>query len=108
MRRFLLSALLPAILFIVPVYVFSQAKLKLSGTISDSSKPLAMATVRIFKKDGKAPLQTTLSKENGNYEFSKPAPGNYMLSFTHTGFTEKQINITVAQEAADMHIDPLQ
>ena len=108
MRKFLLSTLLPAILFIPPGYGFSQTKMKLSGTVSDSSKPLALVTVRIFKKINAAPLQTTLSKENGNFQFNKPDTGNYLLSFTHTGFAEKQINITVTSQAGDMQVDPVQ
>ena len=95
-KDFYYSALLPALLFILPGYVFSQTKMKLSGTVSDSSKPLALVTVRIFKKINQPPLQTTLSKENGSFQFNKPDTGNYILSFTHTGFAEKQINITVA------------
>ncbi|MDP4262675.1 MAG: outer membrane beta-barrel protein [Bacteroidota bacterium] len=108
MRKCLLSAFLPAVLFILPGYVFSQTKMKLSGTVSDSSKPLPLVTVRILKKNNTAPLQTTLSKEDGSFQFNKPDIGNYILSFTHTGFAEKQINITVASKAGDMQIDPVQ
>ncbi|HEV8284441.1 MAG TPA: outer membrane beta-barrel protein [Chitinophagaceae bacterium] len=108
MRKFLLFALLSAILIILPGYVFSQIKMKLSGIVSDSSKPLALVTVRIFKKNNPAPLQTTLSKENGSFQFNKPDTGNYILSFTHTGFAEKRININVASQPGDMQIDPVQ
>ena len=107
MRNFLLSALLPGVLFLLPGYVFSQTIMKLSGTVSDSSKPLALVTVRIFKKNNTVPLQTTLSKENGSFQFNKPDTGNYTLTFTHTGFAEKQLTITVASQAADMQIDPV-
>jgi outer membrane receptor protein involved in Fe transport len=108
MRKFLVSTLLSSVLFTLPGYVFSQTKLKLSGIVSDSTKPLALVTVRIYKKNGQLPLQTTLSKDNGGYQFNKPDTGNYILSFTHTGFTEKRINITVASQSADMQIDPVQ
>src|SRR4030095_9298146 len=108
MRKFLLSFVLITVFFILPGYVSSQTKMKLSGTVSDSSKPLALVTVRIFKKNNTAPIQTTLSKENGNFQFNKPDTGNYILSFTHTGFAEKRINITVASRQEDMQIDPVQ
>lgn len=104
MRRLLLSAIIPAVLFILPGYAFSQSKLKLSGTVSDSSKPQAFVTVRIFKKNNSNPLQTTLSKENGSFELNKPDSGNYILSFTHTGFAEKRVDVTVASQAGDMQI----
>jgi outer membrane receptor protein involved in Fe transport len=107
MRFFLLSALLPAVL-ILPGYVFSQTNMKLSGTVADSSKPLAFVTVRIFKNSNTTPLQTTLSKENGRFQFNKPDTGNYMLTFTHTGFAEKQIHITITSQAGDIQIDPVQ
>lgn len=107
MRKLLLFALLPAFLFILPGYVFSQTKMKLSGTVSDSTKPLALVTVRILKKMDQPPLQTTLSGEDGRFQFNKPDTGNYILSFSHTGFAEKKINITVASQAGDMQIDPV-
>src|SRR5258708_37345857 len=102
MRKFLLFFFLAASLLILPGYAFSQTKMKLSGTVSDSSKPLALVTVRIFKKIGAALLQTTLSKENGSFQLNKPDTGNYILAFTHTGFTEKQINITIASPAGGL------
>jgi outer membrane receptor protein involved in Fe transport len=108
MRKFLLSALLVTIVFILPGHVFSQTKMKLSGTVSDSSKPLALVTVRLFKKNNTSPLQTAFSKENGSFQLNKPDTGNYMLSFTHTGFAEKLVAITVAPGAGDMQVDPVQ
>jgi len=108
MGKFLLCALFPAVLFIIPGHVFSQNKMKLSGTVSDSSKPLALVTVRLYKKTNQPPLQTTLTKENGSFQFNKPDTGNYILSFTHTGFAEKRMNITVASQPADMQVDPVQ
>jgi len=82
--------------------------MNLSGTVSDSSKPLALVTVRIFKKNNAAPLQATLSKENGNWQLTKPDTGNYILSFTHAGFAEKKINFTVTNQPGDMQVDPVQ
>ncbi len=90
MRRFLLGALC-----VLPALVFAQSKMKLTGTVSDSSKPLALVTIRLFQQSKTDPLQTAFSKENGSFELNKPEPGNYTLSFTHTGFAEKQITVTV-------------
>ena len=105
MRKDLLLVLLAVALVTPPGYAFSQTKLKLSGTVSDSSKPLALVTVRIYKKMNQTPLQTTLSKENGSFQFNKPDTGNYILSFTHTGYAEKQINIAVSPQAGDMQVE---
>lgn len=92
----------------LPDYVFAQTPLKLSGTVSDSSKPLAFVTVRIFKKVYQPPLQTTLSKDNGSFQFNKPDTGNYILTFTHTGFVPKQLAIAVTPQTGDMQIEPVQ
>ncbi|MES1219818.1 MAG: outer membrane beta-barrel protein [Bacteroidota bacterium] len=108
MSKFLLSFILPVILLIHPVCVFAQSKMKLSGTVSDSSKPLALVTVRLFKKDNTVPLQTTLSKENGSFQLNKPDTGYYVLSFTHTGFEEKRLDIAVTLQPGDIVTDPVQ
>jgi len=108
MRRFLLSILLPAFLLALPGHVFSQAKAQMTGIVSDSSKPLSLVTVRMLKKPNQPPLQTTLSKENGSFRLNKPDTGSYILSFTHTGFTEIQINIAVTSRTGDMQIEPVQ
>ncbi len=108
MRKLLLSIFLTAFLFILPAALFAQTKMKLTGTVSDSSKALAYVTVRIFKKADQPALQTTLSKENGSFQLNKPDTGNYVLSFTHTGFAEKKIDIKIISQAGDMQIDAVQ
>ncbi len=107
MRSFMLF-LLSVMISFLSSSVFSQNKLKLTGTVSDSTKPLPMVTVRIFKKDKPEPLQATLSKENGNYQLNKPDTGSYSLSFTHTGFSEKRIDIQVTSADGDMQVEPVQ
>ncbi|HSU29554.1 MAG TPA: outer membrane beta-barrel protein [Chitinophagaceae bacterium] len=107
MKTFLRSVLIPALLFILPSLAFSQNKMKLSGSVSDSTKALGLVTVRIFKGENKTPLQTTISNDNGSFQFNKPAPGNYILSFSHTGFEEKRVNIVVGAEPGDMQTEPV-
>src|SRR6185295_3187875 len=107
MRTSLLSTLLIIFLFAFPGYVFSQTKMKISGTVSDSSKPLPLVTIRLLKTNNTAPLETTLSKDDGSFQLNKPGEGNYVLSFTHTGFEEKKITITVGSQPGDMQIDPV-
>ena len=96
-------------MLILPGYGYSQSKSKLSGSVTDSSrKPLSFVTVRFFKQNNlQTPLQTTLSKENGTFQFNKPDTGNYILAFTHTGFAEKKQNFTV-KPGSDMQIDPVE
>src|SRR2546423_9143856 len=108
MRSFLLSALAALAIFILPAQLFSQTKMKLSGTVADSSKALGLVTVRLLKQNNPVALQTVLSKEDGSYQFNKPDTGHYIVSFTHTGFAEKRISIAVAASTTDMQIDPVQ
>ena len=53
-------------------------------------------------------MQTALSTENGSFQFNKPDTGNYLLIFTHTGYDEKQINITVTPQEGDVQLEPVQ
>jgi outer membrane receptor protein involved in Fe transport len=94
MKKYLLLFILPALL-LIQLSAFAQAGKKITGTISDSTKPLAYVTVRIFKKVDQPPLQTVLSKENGSFQINKIDTGSYILSITHTGFAEKRMNVSV-------------
>ena len=107
MKFFLLSVMLPVALFVLHGRVFSQTNMKLFGTVSDSTKPLPLTTVRILKKESQAPLQTTISKDDGSFQFSKPDTGNYILFFTHAGFAEQQVDITVTAQHSDLQIKPV-
>ncbi|MEO6718901.1 MAG: outer membrane beta-barrel protein [Ferruginibacter sp.] len=97
MRRLLICTMIVGAMFMLPGYSYSQAPAKLSGTITDSSKkPLPFVTVRFFKQNNlQAPLQTTLTKDNGAFQFNKVDTGNYTLTFTHSGFAEKKQSVTV-------------
>src|SRR5678810_865238 len=108
MRTSLSSILLITFLFAFPGYLFSQTKMKISGTVSDSSKPLPLVTVRLFKINGTSALETTVSKDNGSFQLNKPDTGNYVLSFTHTGFEEKKIPVTVGSQQGDMQVELVQ
>jgi outer membrane receptor protein involved in Fe transport len=108
MKKFLLLAFTTAAFLTLPGYVFSQAKMKLTGTVSDSTKQLSLVTVRIFEKNTANPLQTVLSKEDGSYQLNKPAAGNYTLSFSHTGFAPHQIDIDINAAESDQVIDAVQ
>src|SRR6478752_5313851 len=108
MRTSLLSTLLIIFLCAFPGRVLSQIKMKISGTVSDSSKPLPLVTVRLHKINNATPLQTTLSEDNGSFQLNKPDSGNYILSFTHTGFEEKKMPVKVGSQQGDVQIEPVQ
>ncbi|MCW3093647.1 MAG: TonB-dependent receptor [Ferruginibacter sp.] len=109
MRGLLYFVAALATMLILPGYSFSQNNGKISGTITDSSrKPLSLVTVRFYKPGNlTTPLQTTLSTEDGAFQFNKVDSGNFVLTFTHTGFAEKSQNITV-KPGGDLQIDPVE
>jgi outer membrane receptor protein involved in Fe transport len=109
MKKILPATLLILFLFIIQTTTYAQSKMKISGTVSDSSgKSLALVTVRLFKPIAPAALQTTLTKENGSFQLDKPLAGNYILSFTHTGFGEKRVQLNVADNSGDIPVEPVQ
>lgn len=103
MRKIILSSFF-TFLFFAPV-VFSQGKLKITGSVSDSSKPLPYATVRLLKRPNTPALQTVLTKENGSFQLNKPDTGKYVLSFTHTGFAEKLVPVNLTAQPGDLQIE---
>ncbi|MEP7142687.1 MAG: carboxypeptidase-like regulatory domain-containing protein, partial [Ferruginibacter sp.] len=108
MRRLITFMLIFTMMLAVPGWVYSQNKTKLSGIVMDSSrKPLHLVSVRFFQQNSlQAPLQTTLSNEDGAYQVNKVDSGTYILSFTHTGFNETKQTITV-KPGADIQINPV-
>ncbi len=109
MKKYLLLYSLLLLAALLPHLAFSQSAMKLWGTVSDSSRPLALVTVRLFKKINlQTPLQTTLSKDNGRFQLKKPDTGNYILVFTHSGYIEKQVAVSVTSSTDDQQIEPVQ
>ena len=109
MKQYLKVVLLLLFVFFIQSPILAQEKMKISGTVSDSSgKSLALVTVRLFKPGNPTAIQTVITKENGAYQLIKPATGNYTLSFTYTGFSEKRIELKVVDNSADLQIEPVQ
>lgn len=108
MSRLLFYTAIIATMLILPGYSYAQITGNVYGTVIDSSrKPLSLVTVRFFKQNNlQMPLQTTLSKEDGAFQFNKVDTGTYILTFTHTGFAEKKQNIVVTT-GVEKQIDPV-
>lgn len=108
MKKLYLYIAITVAILTIPGWGFSQTA-RVSGTVTDSSsKPLPLVTIRVFLPTNlQTPLQTVISKEDGGFLFSKIDTGNYILTFTHTGFEEKRKNIT-ATAGADVKVEPVQ
>ena len=108
MRSLSVAAIFAAILLLTNVSGFSQNRGKIVGIVSDSTKPLALVTVRLYKVNDPKVLHSTVSKDDGKFELNKPAAGNYTLSFTHSGFDEKKVGLTVNSATEDIAVEPVQ
>lgn len=84
--KFKITALV-AWLYIAPVFVKAQSGLQLSGkVISTDRKTLDGAAVYLLKTQDSTLVKTALTDAEGNFIFTKLAPGNYRLSVTMLGF----------------------
>ncbi len=112
MRKLIIAfiVLFTAMVICLPGSLFAQSSARLSGKVLDSSlKPLSFVTVRFYKqKDLLNPFQTTYTKEDGSFKFTKLEFGNYTLVFTHTGFAEKQQAVTLTPAVGDVTINDIQ
>ena len=92
MKTSITAICIAIILCALPSFLSAQNKALIKGTVSDSAKALSFATIRLYKPGNPAALQTVLSKGDGSYQMAKPANGNYVLSFSHTGYAEQKKN----------------
>ena len=92
----LLTAVVTCIFFSLSATA-QNAKTSIAGTIKDSAqKPLAFATVSIFRPNQMAePAKTTYTNDKGHFKLTAVDTGSYTLVISHTGFSDQQKNITV-------------
>jgi len=83
--RFLLLLLL-ALFFVTPSY--SQNKINLVGTVSDSSgkKPVEFAAVALFSPKDSSIVASAVSDMLGSFELRNITPGRYILKVSHMSF----------------------
>lgn len=63
---------------------------KISGFVIDSAATVAVefATVAMLDAETKSVLDGTMANEKGQFEFTRVAPGNYILKITFIGYSE--------------------
>jgi len=81
--------LLPLLLAIAGLASGQQGTI--TGTVVDASGAAVRGVQVELSLEGRAPDQMTQSAENGEFSFSKVAPGPYRLSFSSKGFATKAI-----------------
>jgi len=92
----------------LPKYGNAQNTCKLTGSVINSNaKPLPIVTVQLFKQNNlQKPINTTLTNDNGLFQFNIKDTENYLLDFKHTGFAEIKKEIKVKQ-LSDLQIEPI-
>ncbi|MBN9297499.1 MAG: TonB-dependent receptor [Filimonas sp.] len=88
----------------------AQAQWKIQSTITDSvsSKPVAYATIALYKKDNnQKPVQQVISKEDGSFTLTIKDTASYEVSIVHSNYKElllpatkdfpTQLQLTVAE-----------
>src|SRR5687768_3065192 len=88
-----------SLLFASPAQAQSQ-RYKIAGIVKDSAqKPLAYVTVSLFKQQQlQQPLRSSYTNDAGKFQFNSVDTGSYTVIISHTGFAEKQQDITVTDK----------
>lgn len=68
----------------------------------DSSFALPRASVKISPVSDSTKSNTILADSTGNFEFANLAPGDYLLTFTYTGYDISDRNVTVKDSTVNM------
>jgi iron complex outermembrane recepter protein len=94
MRILHLSVLLVLLLF-AHTSLLAQYSGKISGRITRSTddKPLANASVMLFRFEDSTLITTSISSNTGNFELDNVRSDNYYITITYTGFNPKTTNI---------------
>lgn len=107
MKIKLTACCIAIILCALPSYLSAQNKSFIKGSVSDAEKKaLSFVTVRLYKPGNPTPLVTVLGKEDGFYQIAKPANGNYVLGFSHTGYAEQKKSVSISDDG-DLTVEPV-
>ncbi|HEY6342621.1 MAG TPA: carboxypeptidase-like regulatory domain-containing protein [Bryobacteraceae bacterium] len=66
------------------------------GTVTDSSESAVEAAIVNLQAAGSTARRTTLTDQTGAFRFSTVEPGAYALTITAVGFTDRQLDVSVA------------
>lgn len=106
MRTRIAAICISLISFALPFNLYAQTKYFIKGTVSGAEKTLPFVTIRLYSTDKPNALQTVLGKEDGTYRLPKPADGNYILSFSHTGYAEQKKPVSIIADG-DVTVEPV-
>ncbi len=81
------------------ISAFAQNPSKVSGQINDNSgKPLASATIMLYKAKDSSLVKTAVTNTTGNYEMTPVKPGSYFVSATSAGMKKTSSSVFEVKE----------
>ena len=87
-----------------PVPSFAQRLAVVWGTVTDiSGAVIPRASVVVRSTPAGSQVQT-ISDAEGGFCFAELAPGEYVITASATGFAPAQVNVTVGEQAAALHL----
>ncbi|MEO6168118.1 MAG: TonB-dependent receptor, partial [Chitinophagales bacterium] len=99
MKKQLFDKIVFAILFLIPVTVFSQSTWTVTGFVKEDKEARAMVGVTISVQDRST---GTITDQRGFFQLSVPGVrNNFILNISHVGFETQQIKVT----APSSHLD---
>jgi len=86
------------LLFILPLFSFSQSSYSISGSVTEDNKnPLPFANVLLLQQKDSALVKGSVTNEYGGYIFEKIQNGNYLIMVSVVGYSSsysKSFNLT--------------
>lgn len=85
MKKIILFIVTFSMLIVIPALLFAQSKIQ--GRVTDmNDSPIAGVTVLLLRPPDSAFIKGTVTNSAGVYSFESIATGDYLVSFSNTGF----------------------
>ncbi|WP_213807022.1 carboxypeptidase regulatory-like domain-containing protein [Granulicella sp. dw_53] len=96
-----LSALLCAVVFLLPLYGFAQGLARISGTVTDPTGATVPNATVVASQVATGAKTSVTANGDGAYVFPSLVPGEYSIDVTSTGFSRfLQTNVTLQADQA--------
>ncbi|WDF54846.1 TonB-dependent receptor domain-containing protein [Mucilaginibacter sp. KACC 22063] len=98
------ALLLFTLLFLTWASVIAQSTQNIKGIVIDSAKnePMGYVTVALRTVKGKQPVKSTLTKDNGSFEFTSLPGKSYELVLASVGYAQKIISTDSTKKLIDL------
>lgn len=91
----IVTAILSAIF---PVGLWAQNPGSVRGSVTDSSGSVVAGAILLLQTAGPENGRTSITDQDGSFQFNAVTPGTYSLTIVALGFTDRKMDITVAAD----------